>query len=119
MALNFGKLNFSVSFNPTSAFPLDARSYFESYADAVAAAAKAVPAGSTDAVYYYGQTLVVVENRKASFYIIQPDNTLSGIEGAANISVNPKQFVYDAEGNLKCPVGSLEAVLKLQPQPHT
>ena len=100
MALNFGKLNFSVSFNPTSAFPLDARSYFESYADAVAAAAKAVPAGSTDAVYYYGQTLVVVENRKASFYIIQPDNTLSGIEGAANISVNPKQFVYDAEGNL-------------------
>ena len=25
----FGKLNFSVSFNPTSAFPLDARCYFE------------------------------------------------------------------------------------------
>ena len=100
MALNFGKLNFSVSFNPTSAFPLDARSYFESYADAVAAATKAVPAGNTDAVYYYGQTLVVVENSKASFYIIQPDNTLSSIEGASNISVNPKQFVYDAEGNL-------------------
>ena len=100
MALNFGKLNFSVSFNPTSAFPLDARSYFESYADAVAAAALAVPAGSTDAVYYYGQTLVVVENSKASFYIIQPNNTLSGIEGATNISVNPKQFTYDAEGNL-------------------
>jgi hypothetical protein len=30
MALDFGKLEFSVSFNPTSAFPLDARSYFES-----------------------------------------------------------------------------------------
>lgn len=100
MALNFGKLNFSVSFNPTSAFPLDARSYFESYADAVAAAAKAVPAGSTDAVYYYGQTLVVVENSKASFYIIQPDNTLSSIAGATNISVNPNHFVYDSEGNL-------------------
>lgn len=100
MALNFGKLNFSVSFNPTSAFPLDARSYFESYADAVAAAALAVPAGSTDAVYYYGQTLVVVENSKASFYIIQPDNTLSSIAGATNISVNPNHFVYDSEGNL-------------------
>ena len=100
MALNFGKLNFSVSFNPTSAFPLDARSYFESYADAVAAAAKAVSAGSTDAVYYYGQTLVVVENSKASFYIIQPDNTLSSIAGATNISVNPNHFVYDSEGNL-------------------
>ena len=34
MALDFGKLNFSVSFNPTSAFPLDARSYFESYESA-------------------------------------------------------------------------------------
>lgn len=100
MALNFGKLNFSVSFNPTSAFPLDARSYFESYADAVAAAAKAVSAGSTNAVYYYGQTLVVVENSKANFYIIQPDNTLSSIAGATNISVNPNHFVYDSEGNL-------------------
>ncbi len=100
MALNFGKLNFSVSFNPTSAFPLDARSYFESYADAVAAAALAVPAGSTDAVYYYGQTLVVVENSQASFYIIQPDNTLSSIAGATNISVNPNHFIYDSEGNL-------------------
>ena len=103
MALDFGKLNFSVSFNPTSAFPLDARSYFESYADAVAAAAKAVPAGSTDAVYYYGQTLVVVENSKASFYIIQPNNTLSGIEGASgdsSITVNENLFEYDVEGNL-------------------
>lgn len=103
MALNFGKLNFSVSFNPTAAFPIDARSYFESYADAIAAAATAVPAGSSESVYYYGQTLVVVENNKASFYIIQPDKTLSGIEGASgnnSITVNPNHFVFDAEGNL-------------------
>lgn len=100
MALNFGKLNFSVSFNPTSAFPLDARSYFESYADALAAAAKAVPAGSSSSEFYYGQTLVVVEDNKASFYIIQPDNTLSGIEGASEISVNKDLFEYDSEGNL-------------------
>lgn len=46
MALDFGKLNFSVSFNPTSAFPLDARSYFESYESAVSAAATAMPAGA-------------------------------------------------------------------------
>jgi hypothetical protein len=31
MALTFGKNNRSIAFNPTSAFPLDARSYFESY----------------------------------------------------------------------------------------
>lgn len=100
MALDFGKLNFSVSFNPTSAFPLDARSYFESYSDAVAAAAEAGPAGNADSVYYYGQTLVVVENNKASFYIIQTDNTLDSLEGATEIAVNKNLFEYDSNGNL-------------------
>ena len=121
MALNFGKLNFSVSFNPTSAFPIDARSYFESYNDAVAAAASAVPAGSADSIYYYGQTLVVVENNKASFYIIQPDNTLSGLEGASgnsSISVNPEIFEYDTSGNLSLKgfdTAALGAVLAVGP----
>ena len=71
MAMNFGKGNRSIAFNPTSAFPLDARSYFESYSEAVAAAARAEAAGSTSTEYYFGQTLIVVENDKASFYIIQ------------------------------------------------
>ena len=43
MSMDFGKLNFAVGFNRTSAFPLDANSYFESYTDAVAAAAGAAP----------------------------------------------------------------------------
>lgn len=121
MALNFGKLNFSVSFNPTSAFPIDARSYFESYNDAVAAAASAVPAGSADSTYYHGQTLVVVENNKASFYIIQPNNTLSGLEGASgnnSISVNPEIFEYDTSGNLSLKgfdTAALGAVLAVGP----
>ena len=100
MSLDFGKLNFSISFNPTSAFPIDARSYFESYADAVKAAAGAKPAGSAESVYYYGQTLVVVEANKASFYIIQPNNTLSAVTGAESIPVNPKSFEVDSQGNL-------------------
>lgn len=99
MALDFGKLNFSVSFNPTSAFPLDARSYFESYADAEAAAAKAEAAGSTDSVYYYGQTLVVIEDSVAKFYIIQPNKTLSAVV-AGEIPVDKKLFIYDKDGNL-------------------
>lgn len=99
MALDFGKLNFSVSFNPTSAFPLDARSYFESYAEAESAAAKAVAAGSSDSVYYYGQTLVVIEDDVAKFYIIQPDNTLSAVI-AGEIPVDKNLFVYDNNGNL-------------------
>ena len=35
---DFGKLNFAVSFNPQTAFPLDARYYFPSLAAAEAAA---------------------------------------------------------------------------------
>ena len=34
---DFGKLNFSVAFNPTTAFPLDARYYFATLAEAQAA----------------------------------------------------------------------------------
>jgi hypothetical protein len=70
MSLNFGQANRSIAFNPTSAFPLDARSYFESLALAEAAAASAQEAGSTDSVYYYGQVLAVVENDIATLYII-------------------------------------------------
>lgn len=73
---DFGKLNFSVAFNPTSAFPLDARCYFESLTAAEAAAAKAEGAGSTNTVYYIGQKLLVVENETATWYTIQPDKTL-------------------------------------------
>lgn len=79
MSLDFGKLNFSVSLNPTSAFPIDARSYFESYADAERAAALAKPVGSSESVYYYGQAIVVVEAGAATYYIIQPDNSLSPV----------------------------------------
>lgn len=98
MALDFGKLNFSVSFNPTSAFPIDARCYFESYAAAEAAAAKAEAAGSTNTVYYYGQNVVVVENDVASFYIIQPDGTLGEVGG--KVTINTSLFEYDEDGNL-------------------
>lgn len=104
MALDFGKLNFSVSFNPTSAFPLDARSYFESYADAEAAAKTAVAAGSSDSVYYFGQLLVVVENGLATFYVIQPNRTLqeltSGSSSGGQITIDSSLFEYTDSGAL-------------------
>lgn len=59
---DFGKLNFSTSFKPTSAFPLDARCYFEgdnAYAQAAAAAASAGEVGSTNTIYHYGMKLLV------------------------------------------------------------
>lgn len=80
MALNFGKLNFSTSFNPTSAFPLDARCYFEDLASAQAAALTAEAAGSSNTVYYFGETLAVLENNVATLYIIQPKDE-TGVGG--------------------------------------
>ena len=100
MAMDFGKNNRSVAFNPTSAFPLDARSYFESYEAAVAAAATAEEVGSSNSVYYFGQTIAVVENEKATLYIIQPNKTLSVIEGSS-IEIDPNQFEFkDGKLNL-------------------
>ena len=58
MAMEFGKLNFAVGFNRTSAFPLDANSYFESYAAAAAAVKGAAEVGSSDSAYYLGQLII-------------------------------------------------------------
>lgn len=59
MAMEFGKLNFAVGFNRTSAFPLDANSYFESFAEAQAAIKGAAEVGSSDSAYYIGQLIIV------------------------------------------------------------
>lgn len=98
MALDFGKLNFSTSFNPTSAFPLDARCYFESLTLAEEAAATAAPAGDTNTVYYYGMTLCVVENDIATLYIIQPDKTL---EEVGSVPVGDGLSIEVVDGEIK------------------
>ena len=111
MALNFGKLNFSVSFNPTSAFPLDARCYFESYEAAQAAAQTAMPAGDSTTVYYYGMTLCVVEDGTATLYIIQPNKTLSKVGNS--IAYDEKAFLINNEDKLSL-VGFADAVAGAQ-----
>lgn len=81
---DFGKLNFSTSFDPTSAFPLDARCYFNSLALAKAAAATAEEVGSTNTQYYYGMRLLVDDGVTDKWYIIQRDRTLKEeIDGVA------------------------------------
>nr|DAG50500.1 MAG TPA: hypothetical protein [Caudoviricetes sp.] len=57
--IDFGKLNFAVGFNRTSAFPLDANSYFEDYNEAVTAAAGAAEVGSANSAFYIGQIIIV------------------------------------------------------------
>lgn len=75
----FGKVNRSAAFNPTAAFPLDARYYFESLTAAEAAAAGAVEVGSSEGTYFYGENVVVVAGGKATLYLIQPDKTLKEV----------------------------------------
>ena len=98
MAMTFGTLDFAVAFNRQTAFPLDAKSYFESLVDAQAAAATAQAAGSSETVYYFGQTIAVVENNEATLYTIQPDQTLKELGG--KISVNEKVFSLGDDGKL-------------------
>lgn len=75
----FGKLNFAVAFNPQTAFPLDARYYFDTLVAAQEAAAGAVEVGSSTGTYFFGQTVVVVESNVATLYVIQPDKTLKPV----------------------------------------
>ena len=78
MAMDFGKLNFAVGFNRTSAFPLDANSYFETYAAAEAAAAGAAEVGSSDSAYYIGQLIIVKDTEVGvGLYQISAGKTLT------------------------------------------
>lgn len=99
MSLDFGKLDFAVSFKRLTAFPLDAVSYFESLVDAQAAAASAKPAGSAESIHYFGEWVCVVENNVASTYQIQPDGTLSSI-GGGSIEIDTSLFETDTDGKL-------------------
>ena len=109
--IDFGKLDFAVSFSPLTAFPLDARYYFESLASANLAAQSAVEVGSSDGRYFFGENIVVVENGEAKMYIIQPDKSLKEVGG--NILINEKVFLKDSDGKLDL-VGFADAVAGAQ-----
>lgn len=111
MAMTFGTLDFAVAFNRQTAFPLDAKSYFENLEAAQAAAASAQEAGSSETTYYYGQTIAVVEDSKATLYVIQPDKTLKEVGG--NILINENVFAKDADGTLNL-LGFADAVAGAQ-----
>ena len=75
-------LEFPVAYKPIGAFPLDARSMFGSYASAVAAAATAELPGSSESIYYIGQTITVFEDDVVKTYNIQADKTLKEVGSA-------------------------------------
>lgn len=106
MALDFGKLNFSTSFNPTSAFPIDARTYFESLTSAQEAAATAEEAGSANTTYYYGQILVVNEGGTVAAYQITTEKSLQKL-AATTSSGDLASDVAKLQGQ----VGQIESTL--------
>lgn len=108
---DFGKLAFAVSFAPQTAFPLDARYYFDSYATAAVAAQSAVEVGSSDGTYFVGENIAVVEGSEAKMYIIQPDKSLKEV-GAA-IKIDPKQFSQNENGVISL-LGFADAVAGAQ-----
>lgn len=83
---NFGKLDFAVSLNPASAFPLDGRTYFESKEAAEAAASSAEAVGSTNTKYHYGMMLMVYEDDNVSLWTILPDKTLARVSLSVTLS---------------------------------
>lgn len=96
----FGKLNFAVSFNPQTAFPLDARYYFDSLEAAQTAASGAVEVGSSSGTYFYGETVCVVASGAADLYIIQPDKTLKAV-GSAVLGDDKSIEIVDGKVTLK------------------
>ena len=82
----FGKLDFSTSFNPTSAFPIDARCLFADYESALAAANTAEMPGSKNTKYYIGQKLLVVTETTSQWYKITSEKTLEA-EGSGSSSL--------------------------------
>ena len=100
MALDFGKLNFSTSFNPTSAFPIDARTYFEDYDLALAAAKTAEAAGSSNTVYYIGQIFTVYADGEVAAY---------QVTGAKDETALIKLASTTASGDLASDVAALQS----------
>ena len=97
MAMEFGKLNFAVGFNRTSAFPLDANSYFESYAAAAAAVKGAAEVGSSDSAYYLGQLIIIndkTEDANKGIGLYQ----ITGVAGAATLTPFGKATTADELG---------------------
>ena len=109
MALNFGKLNFSTSFNPTSAFPIDARTYFESLVSAQEAAATAEEAGSANTTYYYGQILVVNEGGSVAAYQITPAKALQKL-AATTSSGDLAHDVLELQGKVSALEGNVSTL---------
>lgn len=86
-------LEFPMAFVPTGAFPIDGRSMFGSYAEAVTAAGTVGTEGSK---YYIGMALTVYENDTVKMYQIAADKTLQEV-GSVTLT-DGKTIEYGDDG---------------------
>lgn len=104
----FGTLNFSTSFDPTSGFPLDARTYCSTYEEAVEKAQQAGPVGSKEHKYHYGLRLFVVTEQDVFVYVIKPDKTLKEL-GSGSVP-GGSGTTYEAGDNIKIENGKISVI---------
>ena len=97
MATDFGKGNRAIAFNPTSAFPLDARTYFESYSEALAKAQTAEEVGSTNTQYHYGMKILVKDGNTFTWYKIVKGEPYLEAEGTGGSSGGNGEGEYDGD----------------------
>lgn len=90
-------LGWSNSFDRDAAYPLDKAAWFGSLADAQAAAATAVDAGSTASKYFFGMPIFVFDGTTASQYQIQGDKSLKEVGSA---TLGDDKSIELSDGNL-------------------
>lgn len=107
------KLNFSIPFAPTSAFPLNYNQVFDSLEKAQQAAQSAEEIGSTNTIYYYGMEIMVITQDEATLYVIQPNKTLKAV---GTVPVGDNKSIIINQDNQIAVKGFAEAGTNMQPR---
>lgn len=92
----FNSIDRAAAINPKTAFPLDARIYFESLTEAEAAASTAVAVGGDASVYYVGQILQVIDNGAVNAYQITSEQELKPLGGIRGVTHDEAYLEYDS-----------------------
>ena len=107
------KLNFSIPFAPTSAFPLNYNQVFDSLEKAQQAAQTAEEIGSTSTIYYYGMEIIVITPDDATMYVIQPDKSLKPV---GTVPVGDGKSIEINQDHQIAIKGFVDATTNMQPR---
>lgn len=113
---NFNSIDRAAAINPKSAFPLDARSYFENKTlEEVTEIIKgAKEAGSTESVYYIGQIITIVNNGISNAYQITPNDISSTTGEVQSCKLKNLGGVENGDGKVKLVYDDRISALKFE-----